>query len=41
MSLKLSDNAIESHYESIVLKGWFMSSRVKLGATNSLGQTIP
>lgn len=34
-SIKWSHNTIESCYKSVVLKGWFMPPRVKLGANGS------
>lgn len=34
-SINWSHNTIESCYKSVVLKGWFMPPRVKLGANGS------
>ena len=41
MLLDQSHDVIESHCESVVLKGWFVLPEVKFGAIGSLGQTIP
>ena len=40
-NLEQSHNTIESRCESVVLKGWFVPPGVKLGVTDSLGQTTP